>query len=413
MPNITKRGNAYRIRVSNGRDASGKQIIETATFHPDPNRTEKQNQKALQQFALDFERKVKSGNYLEGEKITFSEFVDKWRTLYAKEQLQDTTVEFYDFLLKKHILPAIGNVKLAQLRPAHLIAFYDDLSHKIKPQKGDGDPATYSTTTVRRCHACISSILQTAVYWNVITENPCKRVQAPRTAQATDDVKHFTPEQASAFLEALDAFLDAGKIQLQHVLLFHLALFCGLRRGELVALTWDDLDFDQKQVSVSKSAAVVNGEIVNKVPKNKSSYRLVSVPASVITLARKYKSEQQQYRLSIGSKWAGSNFIFIQWNGEQMYPSTPYTVFKRVLRQYNEGKDPADQLPLIPFHGLRHTSATLLISQNIDVKTVSGRLGHAQTSTTMNIYSHALRTKDQGAAETLEDLFYKNKRDAQ
>ena len=201
MPNITKRGDAYRIRVSNGRDASGKQIIETATFHPDPERTEKQNQKALQQFALDFERKVKSGNYLEGEKITFSEFVVKWRTLYAKEQLQDTTVEFYDFLLKKHILPAIGNVKLAQLRPAHLIAFYDDLSHKIKPQKGDGDPATYSATTVRRCHACISSILQTAVYWNVITENPCKRVQAPRTAQTTDDVKHFTPEQASAFLE--------------------------------------------------------------------------------------------------------------------------------------------------------------------------------------------------------------------
>ena len=98
MPNITKRGDTYRIRVSNGRDASGKQIIETATFHPDPERTEKQNQKALQQFALDFERKVKSGNYLEGEKITFAEFVEKWRKLYAKEQLQETTVEFYDFL---------------------------------------------------------------------------------------------------------------------------------------------------------------------------------------------------------------------------------------------------------------------------------------------------------------------------
>ena len=125
-------------------------------------------------------------------------------------------------------------------------------------------------------------------------------------------------------------------------------------------------------------------------------------------LLKSYKLEQNKYRLSIGSQWIGENFLFIQWNGKQMDLSTPYHTFKKIIRNYNQTvTEESKKLPDIPLHGLRHTSATLLISQNIDVRTVSSRLGHAQTSTTMNIYAHSLKKMDEVAADTLENLFIK------
>lgn len=127
-------------------------------------------------------------------------------------------------------------------------------------------------------------------------------------------------------------------------------------------------------------------------------------------LIRRYRKEQYKLRLLLGTCWNGDNYVFIQTDGKQMYPSTPYGVFKDVIHRYNSNcPQNADLLPDIPLHGLRHTSATLLISQNIDVSTVSGRLGHAQTSTTMNIYSHQLKKMDEKAADTLESLFNSEK----
>lgn len=112
--------------------------------------------------------------------------------------------------------------------------------------------------------------------------------------------------------------------------------------------------------------------------------------------------------MAIGSQWIGNNYIFIQQNGLQMHPDTPYKTFKKIIRRYNKTViKEEEKLPDIPLHGLRHTSSTLLISQNVDVKTVSSRLGHAQTSTTMDIYSHALKKMDEKAAAVLDDLLVK------
>ena len=207
----------------------------------------------------------------------------------------------------------------------------------------------------------------------------------------------------------VEAYSETRTLPTQFKLFYHMALFCGLRRGELVALEWSDLDFNENSVSVTKSTSSVNGEIITKTTKTTSSIRKISVPASVMQLAKEYRKEQMEYRLSIGSKWEGDNYIFIQWNGKQMHPDTPYKTFKKIIKRYNSTvANEADKLPDIPLHGLRHTSATLLISQNVDVKTVSNRLGHAQTSTTMDIYSHALQKMDKKAADTLGDLLAKN-----
>ena len=167
-------------------------------------------------------------------------------------------------------------------------------------------------------------------------------------------------------------------------------------------------DFNNHSVSITKSTGIVKKEIITKAPKTKSSIRVVTIPDVVFELLKEYRKEQLKYRLSIGDQWIGDNYIFIQWNGKQMYPSTPYAAFKKIIKRYNNAvTDETLKLPNIPLHGLRHTSATLLISQNVDVKTVSGRLGHAQTSTTMDIYAHSLKKMDEVAAETLNNLLSK------
>lgn len=397
MASIRKRGKSYQVTVSNGRDIHDRQILETATWTPDPDKTERQNKKALERFAMDFEDRVKNGKYLDGEKLTFREFTERWMGEYARMQLEPTTTEVYKFLLDSHVIPEIGHLKLARVQPAHLNKLYSVL---LKERK-DGKPGGYSPTTVRRVHAVISSIMTTAVQWNIITENPCKRIKPPK--QAKQEIAFFTPEQAAAFLAELDRETKEGEILLQHNIFFQLALFCGLRRGETVALKWQDIDFDAGTVSINKSTAIVDGKRYQKTPKNRTSERVISIPRHVLTMLRRYRLEYNTYRMRIGSQWTGSGHIFIQWNGAQMHPSTPDSAMRKVIDRYNGShKEP---LPHVTPHGLRHTSATLLISQNVDIRTVSNRLGHAQTSTTMNIYTHALQKKDEQAAETLENLF--------
>lgn len=427
MASITKRNNSYRVAVSNGRDSSGRQIIETATFTPDPQKTDKQNQKALEKFAFEFEEKVKSGKYLDGEKITFKDFVDIWFNDYGNTHLEQTSIQLYRYLLEKHIIPEIGHLKLSKILPAHLNKLYNTLNTERK----DGRPGGYSPKTIKHVHNTISGIYSSAVKWNIVTDNPCDRVDPPRMIPSRDKLKYFDLEQSLTFLRILneeytttvkahdrvddtgkayhvDAYTESRTIPTQFKLFFHMALFCGHRRGELIALEWSDFDFTDNTVNITKSTTCVNGKPVTKTPKTNSSIRKTSVPASVMALAKQYRKEQMEYRMTIGSQWVGSNYVFIQWDGSQMHPDTPYKTFKKIIRRYNDSvTDEADKLPDIPLHGLRHTSATLLISQNVDVRTVSNRLGHAQTSTTMDIYSHALKRKDEQAADVMDDLLTK------
>jgi integrase len=427
MASITKRGKGFRILVSNGYDINGNKIQETTTFIPDPNMTERQQQKALEKFAFEFEERVKNGKYLKGEKITLKEFSETWMKEHGKPNLELTTYKSYEQYLNQKILPALGHLKLSKIQPMHLQSFYNNLLED--GVRKDGKKGGYSPSSIKKCHALISSILTTAVHWQVIVSNPCDRVSPPKQKVITDKVKHFTLEQAEAFIKSLemkysttykahDRIDDTGKnyhvetytetrsIPTQLKVFFHLALFGGLRRGELIALTWNDINFDNNTVSVTKSTCYAGKQTITKSPKNKSSIRDIKLPEPVISMLKRYKKEQQKFRISLGDQWQGDNYIFIQSNGRQMNLSTPYQCFKDVVNKYNATvKDPAKKLPNIPLHGIRHTSATLLISNNLDIRTVSARLGHAQTSTTMNIYSHSLKQMDEKAADILGNIF--------
>jgi integrase len=434
MASIKQRGNSFFITISNGYDIYGTKIRETATFVPDPSMTPKQQEKALEKFVFEFEEKVKNGKYLDGEKISFKEFSEKWMNEYSKKALEMTTYNSYQQYLDQKIFPAIGHLKMARIQPVQLNSFYNNLQED--GVRKDGKPGCYSQSTIKKCHAIISSIFSTAVQWQVVEANPCERISPKKKKdkskrEAVKDVKHFTLEQSQIFLsiinddfkiihKAHDRIDDTGKkyhvndyiethsIPTQLRVFFNLAIFSGLRRGELIALEWSDIDFNNNVISVTKSTAYSGKETITKVPKNESSVREINIPGSVMDMLKKYRNEQKELRLSLGDQWQGENYIFIQWNGKQMNLCTPYQCFKEVIKRYNFTiENVSEKLPDIPLHGLRHTSATLLISENIDVNTVSARLGHAQTSTTLNIYSHALKKKDEKASDTLENLFKK------
>ena len=293
----------------------------------------------------------------------------------------------------------------------------------------DGKPGGYSKGSITKTRNVLSSVLRTAVEWEIIEKNPLDKVRFQAEATA-DKLKFFTPDQAATFLEYIEKpyiiktmghkrtddtgteytvgdYQTTREIPEQLRVLFNLAIYAGLRKGELLALEWSDIDFQADTVSVSKAVSVVAGQQVTKAPKTKNSRRVVSIPHFLTQRLRELRTAQIKYRLSVGDYWQGANWIFTQDNGKQMSYSTPYQAFQDAIARHNADKAPADQLPAIPFHGLRHTSATLLIASKQDVRTVSSRLGHAQASTTMNIYAHQLQESDRKAANALENMLVK------
>jgi integrase len=155
---------------------------------------------------------------------------------------------------------------------------------------------------------------------------------------------------------------------------------------------------ENSTIQVCQTSQYIAGKgIITKSPKNETSVRSVSVPGSVITLLKQYKVEQNKDRLRIGDKWQETDRLFTTWDGRPMHPTTVSSWYPEFLRKHN--------LPKIRFHDLRHTAATLLITQNVHMKTISSRLGHSNIQTTMDIYGHALKSADQSAAEKLDFLF--------
>lgn len=427
MASIRKRGDSYTITVSCGRDITGKQIRETTTFKPPPGLTPKREQKAVEDFARDFEAKVKNGLVMDGRKISLKEFTDSWFLDYAPQQLQAGTLEKYRQEMDK-VLPTLGHLKLTELRPPVLNSFFVGMAKD--GARRDGKAGGYSKGSITKTRNVFSSILRTAVEWEVLDRNPLDKVRI-QADDAAEKLKFFTPDQAALFLNYIEKPYtvttkghertdDTGRgytvgdyqrtkeVPEQLRVPFNLAIYAGLRKGELLALEWSDIDFDSNTVSVSKAVSVVAGQQITKAPKTKNSRRVVSIPQSLTQRIHRLRMERIRYRLSLGDYWKGGDWIFIQHDGKQMSYSTPYAALQDILLRYNEGKPEAQQLPPIPFHGLRHTSATLLIAGNqMDMRTVSSRLGHAQASTTMNIYAHALQEMDRKAVDTLEHMLAK------
>ena len=427
MASIQNRNGHYLITICNGYDVNGKKIRHVRTFTPNPLRTKKQQERDLQQFVREFEEEIESGVSQDGRKITFKAFSERWLAEYAVN-LQPGTIAKYTQELESKIYPAIGHRKLSELKPAVLSSFFAGLAKD--GARLDGKPGSYSAASIAKTRNVVSAILRTAEQLEMIDRNPCDRAVLPKAEETAEQIKFFTPEQAKAFLAYIEtpyslkisshrrvddtgipymvgAYEIHKEIPEQIRILFNLAIYAGLRKGEILALEFSDIDFSANTVSITKAATVVKGRQICKKPKTKMSTRTVTIPHELALRIMTLKQSRDQLKTDLGDFWQGGDWVFVQDNGQMMNYSTPYQALQDVLHRYNTDKSLEDQLPVIPFHGLRHTAATLLIAAGVDVKTISARLGHALTSTTMNIYVHALQESDEKAADAISNLLGK------
>lgn len=424
MASITARGNSYRITVSIGRDQNGKLIQKYKTYIPKA-KTPAAIRKEVEKAAADFEEKVKSGKYLDGENMTFIQLVNHWKKNYAEKNLSQHTLESYEDILDKQFYPAFGNMKIEKITALNIQTVINSMSDS------GAAPAT-----VRRAFNVVRGILQKAYKWGLVTENVAARCELPKISQR--EMRYWTVEEAQTFLKALSLPYHYGCKGKERLLsstgksytvrdytreytiprvwreLFSLELHTGMRRGELCGLRWCDVDFEKKTVSVRQVLSKVRNGYIVKEPKTKSSIRTIAVSQAVINSLKAWKKEQKEFCMKMGNVWEGKrgdeydqNYVFTRTDGtgKPIYPDSVGETFQKIIRSYNSEYD--GNIPVINFHGTRHTSATLLIAEGVDVVEVSHRLGHSRTSTTEDIYAHQLQQVDEHAAEVLDDIFEK------
>lgn len=393
---IEKRGkNSYRLVVFKSYDLDGKPIRHQKTLHC-KNKSEAQTELAK------FLTQVESRLVVDGNVPTFTQFVEIWTRDYALKELAPSTYYRYKRMLETRITPYFGHYKLDKIRPTDIMRFYDLLEQdtqlvRLKNNNGKKTRKPLSQKTILEHHRLLSAMLHKAVYWQLIVSNPAERVQPPKTQKPKRPC--YDEEQTRILVENLEK-LTGNDMKYRVAIL--LDIFTGARLGELAGLEWTDIDLKNGIITINKSSQYLSSKgVFTKAPKTESSVRDVAVPDFIVSLLEEYKLWYEEQKAFCGEFWNNSNRLFVQDNGKPIHPSTISKWFVNFVQSIG--------LPVINFHGLRHTNASLLIGQQVDVATVSARLGHAQITTTYNFYVHPLKSHDKVAGNVLENLLLPSK----
>lgn len=383
MATVEKRGNTYRIRASAGYDVNGEQIRPSMTWKPAPGMTAKQIAKELERQKVLFDERVSAG-VAQDANIKFQDFADQWMTGYAEKQLKIKTINGYRKLLVR-INQAIGHIKLKDLKTGHLNSFYANLEEEGMNLHTGG---RLSANSVRAYHRVISSILSKAVKWGYIPFNPAMNAELPK--QEPREAPHLEEEEARRLLE----LLHNEPMKYRAMITFD--LLSGLRRGELLGLRWCDVDFQNQTVTIVQTSSYVSGKgVYTDTPKNKTSIRHLKLSRSVFLMLQEYKEWQDMQRAACGDSWRDKDGrVFTGDDGAPVHPDALTKWFSGFVKRAG--------LPKVSIHSLRHTYASLMIADGTPLIVVSRRLGHAQTSTTANIYAHVIASADERAAQVTE-----------
>lgn len=387
---VEKRGkNSYRLIVSEGYDLHGKPLIHRKTVHG----TKKEAEVELAKFVTE----VQSGLVIDGKALRFSEFVEIWKRDYGSKELAPSTYKRYCRMLETRLLPYFGRFYINKIRPTDIMKFYDLLEKdtQLIRKKGNNGTKTkkpLSGKTILEHHRLLRAMLHKAVYWQLIVANPAERVQPPKSRKPKR--KSYDDEQTKILLENLELLSSKDT---KYKVAIILTVFTGVRLGELMGLEWTDVDFKNGILSINRSSQYLSDMgVFTKVPKTESSIREIAIPEFIISLLEEYKLWYEEQKSIYGELWTNSDRLFVQADGKPMHPSTIRKWFVKYVGQIG--------LPVINFHGLRHTNASLLVAQNIDIAVISARLGHAQISTTLDFYVHPLLSHNRKAGYALENL---------
>ncbi|GHO88054.1 tyrosine-type recombinase/integrase [Dictyobacter formicarum] len=321
----------------------------------------------------------KHGTLATGPRQTVKQYLEYWLEDVHKVAIKLTSYTLYRRNFNKHIIPTVGQIQLQKLRPNHVQALLAK-----KQQEGQ------SPQSIRLIHRQLNAALNDAVKWNYISKNPCKGVELPRNRPL--EIHYLTMEQAQALLEA------AKRTQLECLLA--MAITTGMRKGELLALHWKDVDLEARRLKVRYTVMPLTSYgYVETEPKTDSSKRTIMLPAFVIDVLKQHRAALLEQRLQAGTQWEEKGLVFPNATGNYTNPSTLHKHFKKLLKDAS--------LPDMRFHDLRHSAATLLLCMGIPAKVVQEILGHSDIKMTMNVYSHVLPAMHQEVVDKMDNLFGK------
>jgi integrase len=373
---LRQRGNAWELRAYVGVDPlTNRQKYLTRTFRGGKRDAEE----ALARFTTE----VSGGGYA-AQDTTVGGLIRQWLNL-ARAELSPTTVRGYDWIIKAYITPTLGNVPLAKLRTAQLDRFYSQLR-----EKGGQQDKPLSAATVHQVHAILRRALQQAIRWGWIAENPAALATPPRVRAL-----HLSPPDPAAVIRLVK---EAEETDPDLACFLHLAATTGARRGEICGLRWRDIDFEAGAVLISRSVVeAAHSVIVEKDTKTHASRRIALDPGTVTVLLAQWDRLSSRAAAS-GVALTDAAHVFSR-DPEADRPWAPNDVTKAFIRVRNRAG-----LSSVRLHDLRHFAATRMLVAGVPVRTVSGRLGHANAATTLGVYAHFVEASDRDAATTLGAL---------
>ncbi len=383
MASVVKKGNVYCIAVSLGKDEKGKYKYQWISGF--------KTRKEAEIRKHEIESQQDGGIYISPGKLTLGQFLDTWLTQYACSNLAPKTAEGYEHMIHRHISLAIGKIPLSQLKPAHIQKYYSD---KLASGRADGTGGL-SARTIRHHHVTLHGALQSAVKQGLIIRNPCDAVTPPH---------YQRPEMKFLNEDGIHTVLEAAKTT-EYYALYYLALFTGMRRSEILALRWSDIDLDLCELSVNRTLHHLrDGSIIFRQPKTVRSRRMIALTPSTALALKELKEKQLAQRLLEGKNSPDDNpdktfpndrLVFCQPDGKPLLPDTITRAWIRLTRRLGMN---------VRLHDCRHTHASLMLKQGVHPAIVQQRLGHASITTTIDTYSHILPGLQQAAAKAFDEL---------
>lgn len=307
------------------------------------------------------------------ERMTLAHWLTRWLET-VEPTIKPRTFTRYGVAVRIHLIPALGNVRLSKLSPSTVQTFY---ARKLKEGLAPG--------TVAHMHSVLHHALDDAERLGLVAHNISDKVTHPHQPQREMHV--LTQEQAQTLL----ASVKGERLEALYIL----ALTTGARQGELLALRWSDVDLDTATMHISHTLQFrKGGGWYLGSPKTSRGRRRVHLPPVAVAALRKHKARQSEERLALGEAWPGHPFIFTTILGQPIRGTHFTDQFQLRLKRAG--------LPMIRFHDLRHTAATLLLLANVPAKVVSEMLGHSSISITLDVYSHVLPSMQESAAQAME-----------
>jgi integrase len=370
---IQRTKGSWTIVLYLGRDEGGNKRYRQHTIQGSKKDAEKERTRLL--------HALNTGTYLEPSRQRTGDYLHAWLRDYARTHVAASTFEGYEKIVRLHLLPALGHIPLTRLGPQDIKAYYAQAQESGR-RSGKGG---LSPTTVLQHHRVLSEALKHAVEEGLLVNNPATRVRPPRKA------RHEMPVLDEPQLAKLLELVRGSRLCIPVLL----AIATGLRRGEILALRWRNVDLKAGTLAVRQALESTRDGLSFKQPKTQKSRRLVPLPPFAVEALREHRKRQAEERLRIGPAYKDHDLVCAAPDGRPWDPDSFSPAFAKFVRRSG--------LPPIRFHDLRHSHATLLLKHGIHPKVVSERLGHSTVGLTLDTYSHVLPGLQEQATRILEE----------